>query len=175
MKRLFKRVILGLVVGSLLACSSLPEWQSTPVVAKAADASNQWVDITATPILDRQYAINVGYTAILLRVRNKTNQDVTINWDDTFYLQAGQPNGGFSLEGTLGARLKGFDVILAQETFVMTIYPAVLADSSGISTLSDPRLNWVHRAMPTGENGVDIKLRVGSQEMRQRLTFTISG
>ena len=172
MKRLLHGVILGLVVGGLLACSSLPEWQVTPVAPKA---SNQWVDVTATPILDRQYAINVGYTGILLEVQNKTNQDVTINWDDTFYLQAGQPNGGFSLQGTLGARLKGFDIILAHETYVTTIYPVALADSSGISTLSDPRLNWAHKAMPKGENGIDIQLRVGFQEVRQRLTFMISG
>jgi hypothetical protein len=172
MKTLFYGVILGLVAGSLMACSSLPEWQVTQAAPKA---SNQWVDVTITPVLDRQYGINVGYTGILLEVHNKTNQDVTINWDDTFYLQAGQPNGGFSLQGTLGARLRGFDIILANETYVTTIYPVVLADSSGISTLSDPKLNWVHKAMPTGENGISIKLRVGSEEMREKLTFTISG
>jgi hypothetical protein len=171
-KRLWFGVILGLVVGSMSACSSLPEPRVTSVASKA---SSQWVDVTATPILDRQYGINVGYTGILLEVRNKTNQDVTINWDETFYLQGGQPNGGFSLEGTLGARLKGFDIILAQETFVTTIYPAVLANPSGISTLSDPRLNWAHKPMPMGENGIDVKLRVGTQEVRERLTFKISG
>jgi hypothetical protein len=172
MKTLFYGVILWLVAGILMACSSLPEWQVTQAAPKA---SNQWVDVTITPVLDRQYGINVGYTGILLEVHNKTNQDVTINWDDTFYLQTGQPNGGFSLQGTLGARLRGFDIILANETYVTTIYPVALADSSGISTLSDPRLNWVHKAMPTGENGISIKLRVGSEEMRERLTFTISG
>jgi hypothetical protein len=172
MKKLFKRVILGFLVGSLVACSSLSEWQVTPLSPRA---SNQWVDITVTPILDRQYAMNVGYPGMVLEVRNKTGQDVTINWDDTFYLQAGQPNGGFSLQGTLGARLRGFDIILARETFVTTIYPAVLANPSGISTLSDPKLNWAHKAMPMGENGIEIKLRVGSQEVRERLTFKISG
>jgi hypothetical protein len=171
-KKLFCRVMLGLVIGSLVACSSLPEWRVAPLAPRA---SNQWVDITVTPVLDRQYGINVGYTGIVLEVRNKTHQDVTINWDDTSYLQAGQANGGFSLQGALGARLKGYDIILANETFVTTICPMVLADSSGISTLSDPKLNWVHKAMPKGENGISIKLRAGSEEMREKVTFTISG
>jgi hypothetical protein len=171
-KRSFHRVILGLAGIFLVGCSSLPEWQVTP---PAPNVYTKWVDITVTPILDRQYAINVGYIGVILEVRNKTNQDVTINWDETFYLQAGRPNGGFSLQGTLGARLRGFDIILARETFVTTIYPAVLANPSGISTLSDPKLNWAHRPMPTGENGIDIKLRAGSDEVRQSITFTISG
>ena len=172
MKTLWYGVILGLVVCGLAACASLPEWQVTPLAPKASD---KWVDITITPILDTQYTINVGYMGMVLEVRNKTDQDITINWDDSFYLQAGQPNGGLSLEGTLGARLRGYDVIFARETFVTTVYPSVLANSSSIGTLSDPKLNWVHRPMPRGENGIALKLMVGFEEVRERLTFVITG
>jgi hypothetical protein len=170
-KRTFHRVILGLVGLFVVGCLSLPEWQVTP---SAPDAHTKWVDIKVMPVLDRQYAIDVGYTGMVLEVRNKTNQDITINWDDTFYLQGGHANGGFSLQGTLGARLRGFDILLPRETFVTTIYPAILANPSGISTLTDPKLNWAHKPMPTGENGIDIKLRVGSEDLRERITFRIS-
>ncbi len=172
MKIAFHRVIWGLAIVFSAGCSSLPEWQVTP---PAPNVYTKWVDIAVTPVLDRQYAINVGYTGMILEVRNKTGQDVTINWDETFYLQAGQPNGGFSLEGTLGARLRGFEIILARETFVTTIYPVILANPSGISTLSDPRLNWAHKPMPKGDNGILIKLRVGVEEVRESISFTISG
>jgi hypothetical protein len=171
-RKLFFMMILGLVVVGVAACSSLPEWRVNPI---APGASNQWVDIKVTPVLDRQYGIDVGYTGMVLEVRNKSRQDVTINWDDTYYLQAGQANGGFSLQGTLGARLKGYEIVLANETFVTTLYPSAYADPSGISTLSDPKLNWAHKAMPTGESGISIKLRAGSEEVREKLTFTISG
>jgi hypothetical protein len=170
-KTLLNRVIVGLMVCGLAACASLPEWQVTPLAPKASD---KWVDITVTPMLDKQYSINVGYTGMVLEVRNKTDQDITINWDDSFYLQAGQPNGGFSLEGTLGARLRGYDVIFARETFVVTICPAVLANTSNIGTLSDPKLNWVHRPMPRGENGIDLKVMVGFEGVRERLTFVVT-
>ena len=172
MKKLMNGAILGLVVYCLAACSSMPQWQVTPPVLQA---SNKWVDITVTPILDKRYTIEVGYTGMLLELHNKTNQDVTVNWDETFYLQGGTPNGGFSLQGTTGAKLKGFEIIFARETFVTTIYPSTLVDLSGIGTLTDPKLDYLHKPMPTGENGIDIRVRVGFEDVRQKLTFMISG
>ncbi len=172
MNKLMNAAILGLVVCGLAACSSLPQWQANPSVLKA---SNKWVDITVTPILDKRYTIEVGYTGMFLELHNKTNQDVSINWDETFYLQGGAPNGGFSLQGTTGARLKGYDVVFPNETFVTTIYPSNLVDASSTGTLTDPKLDYLHKPMPKGENGIDIKVRVGFEDVRQKLTFMISG
>jgi hypothetical protein len=171
-KKLMYGVILGLVVCGLAACSSLPQWQATPPVLKA---SNKWVDITVTPILEKRYTIEVGYTGMLLELHNKTGQDLTVNWDETVYLQGGTPNGGFLLQGTSGARLRGYDVIFPHETFVATIYPSTLAQPPGSGTLTDPSLDYLHKPMPAGENGIDIKMRVGFEDARQRLTFMISG
>jgi hypothetical protein len=171
MKRVISLVILGLVVWGLAGCASTPQYQGAPSTQVASDNS---VNLRVTPILDERYGINVGYTGMVLEVRNKTNQDMTINWDETFYLQGGTPNGGFSLGGETGARLRGFDVVFAQETYVKTIYPTILVDTSGIGTLTEPRLDN-HKPMSAGENGIILKLRVGSEDILHRITFTIPG
>lgn len=135
-------------------------------------ASEVLVDVRVTPILEELYGISVGYTGLVLEVHNRTGQDLTLNWDDTFYLQQGTPNGGFSLGGDKGGRLRGFDIIFAHETYVVTIYPTVLTNVGGIGTLTDPRLGN-HKPMPRGEGGIAIKLRVGFEDASRRLAFTV--
>jgi len=171
MKRVMSTVILGLVWWGLAGCASTPQYQGTPSTQVASDSL---VDIKVTLVLDERYGISVGYTGLILEVRNKTAQDITINWDETFYLQGGTPNGGFSLGGATGGRLRGFDVVFAQEKYVKTIYPTILVNTFGSGTLSEPRLDN-HKPMPAGENGILIKLRVGSQDVNQRVAFTIPG
>ena len=184
MKRLINRVVLVLVVCVLAACTSVPQYQGTPSTQAASDnvvdvkvtpqtTSDIVVDVRVTPILEERYGISVGYTGILLEVRNRTSQDLTINWDETLYLEGGTPNGGFSLGGATGGKLRGFDIIFAHETYVTTIYPTVLTNTAGIGTLTEPKFGD-HKPMPKGENGIALKLRVGFEDMSRRLTFTIS-
>jgi hypothetical protein len=171
MKKLVIGVILGLLVSGMLAYAGPSQWQVAPPTQRA---SNQWVDISATPVLEERYTITVGYTGMVLEVRNKTNQSVMINWDETFYLMAGVSNGGFTLKGEQGAQHRGFDIIFSGETFVKTIYPITLVTSSDISRLSDIQFDWMHKPMPTGENGIDIKLRVGFEAFSEKLIFVVS-
>ncbi len=172
MRKLAFGIVLGLLVGVLAAYAHQPLWQVSPSVQKA---SNKWVDISVTPVLEERYTMSVGFTGMVLEVRNKTNQEVMINWDETFYLRAGEPKGGFAVKGEKSAQHKGFDIIFSGETYVKTIYPVALSGSSTISRLSEPQFDWMHKPMPNGENGIDIKLRVGQEALREKLTFTISG
>jgi hypothetical protein len=172
MKKLVTGLLLVLLANGMLAHADLPEWQVTPSVQKVSTKS---VDITVTPILTERYGIEVGYTGMLLEVQNKTNRDVVINWGETFYLMAGVPNGGFTLKGAQGTPQKGFDIILSGETYVKTIYPVALLNVGDISRLSDLQLDSMHKPMPIGENGIDIKVRVGFEAVQEKLTFKVSG
>ena len=171
MNKLMTTMILGLVVWGLAGCASTPQYEGTPSTQMV---SGDVVDIRVTPILDERYGISVGYTGMVLEVRNKSNGNITINWDETVYLQGGTPNGGFSLEGAAGARLRGFDVVFSHETYVTSIYPTQLLAGSSIGTLTEPRLGN-HKPMPAGENGIVLKLRAGSEDFYRRITFNISG
>jgi len=179
------RAVLVLAVFGLAACASPPEYQGPLFSQRTSDnvveakttpqtTADKVVEVKVTPILDERYGISVGYTGILLEVRNRTAQDLTINWDETLYLQGGAPTGGFSLGGARGGRLRGFDIIFAHETYVVTIYPTLLTNIAGIGTLTEPKLGD-HKAMPKGENGIAIKLRLGFEDMSRTLTFTIPG
>jgi hypothetical protein len=171
MKKLAIGVILGLLVSVVLAYAGPSNWQANPPVQRA---SNKWVDIAVTPVLQERYSLTVGYTGMVLEVRNKANQSLLINWDETFYLMAGAPNGGFTLKEEQGKPHKGFDIIFSGETFVKTIYPVTLLTASDISRLTDIQLDSMHKPMPTGENGIDIKLRVGFEAFNEKLTFVVS-
>jgi hypothetical protein len=171
MKKLIIGVILGILFSGALAHAELTQWQVNPPVQRA---SNKWVDIAVTPILEERYTLAVGYTGMVLEVRNKAEQSVLINWDETFYLMAGAQNGGFTLKGERGSPHRGFDIVFSGETFVRTIYPMTLVAASDISRLTDIQLDWLHRPMPTGDNGIDIKLRVGFEAFSEKLTFVVS-
>jgi hypothetical protein len=172
MKKLVIGLLLVLLTNGMLAHADLPEWQVSPSVQKA---STKWIDITVTPVLTERYGIEVGYTGMVLEVRNKSNQDVMINWDETFYLMAGVRNGGFTLKGAQGKPHRGFDIVLSGETFVKTVYPVALLNIGDISRLSDLQLDYMNKPMPIGENGIDIKVRVGFEAVQEKLTFKISG
>jgi len=61
------------------------------------------------------------------------------------------------------------DVIFAGSTFSKTIWPSNLVHFSGGRYAS-----WMHENMPAGENGVYLTIKVGGEEIRDKLTVLIS-
>ena len=112
-------------------------------------------------------ATSYSYQAFVLIIENKTDKDIDLIWDRTYYLQNGQTNGGFLFEGVIirdRNLSKPPDIIFPQKTFRKTIYPNVLASFDKY---------WYYDTLPNGENGIYLSLKSQNVEIREKLTVNI--
>jgi len=106
-----------------------------------------------------------GYTAFNLTIRNKSSNDIEIDWNRTLFIMGGQTYGGFMFAGVLYKdrnNPKQPDVIFSGSEFRKTIYPNDLVDFL--------YRQWRHYAMPEGDNGVYLSLKIKENVVREKIT-----
>lgn len=111
--------------------------------------------------------------AFSLTVENKTDKDIEIDWNRTLYISNGRTSGGFMFEGVVYRdrnNPKPPDIIFAKSSFTKEIMPNNLVDFS----TSQYSGGWRHEQMPTGENGVYLTIKVGGEEIKEKLTINIT-
>jgi hypothetical protein len=111
-----------------------------------------------------------SYTAFILTIENKTDNDIDLIWDRTYYLNEGKTSGGFMFEGIIYRdrnNPKPPDVVFPKIKFQKTIMPNILA------AFSARGVGWYYNAMPNGENGIYVTLIVNGKEVREKLTVDI--
>jgi uncharacterized protein YxeA len=121
------------------------------------------------PYLDFQLK-TVDYLSYDLTVTNKTNQDVEIIWDKTMYIEENNTtNDGFMFGDETFLedrdRHRKPTIVFAKNSMKKTLYPACLAFF---------RRGWSHYYLPSGKSGVYIVVKVGDEEVKQRLYINIS-
>ncbi len=113
---------------------------------------------------------NGGYKAIELDIRNKTNDNLQVDWNKTYYFRDGQTDGGFMMEGT-GYRERNRprppDMIPANGTFSKTIWPNNLV-------LEGSSRGWDHSDLPLGENGIFLTVRTQTGEVSEKISFYLT-
>jgi hypothetical protein len=113
----------------------------------------------------------IGYTNInaseqalngfFLKIKNKTDKDIKIIWDETFFLNNGNTDGRFMFEG-----VKYIDrdksnlptIILAKSRFVELIYPNSKVSFENNSFLKI--YEWIHKEIEELDSPVGIYLTV---------------
>jgi hypothetical protein len=155
-------MIAGVVFAS--ACAS-PEWKSDPEVATV---DNEFLTVSIRPVCHEW----IGCNSFVLRIVNKTEKDIEVNWNRTLYIRNGQTSGGFMFEGVIFAdrnNNKPPDVIFKQVPFTKVIWP------SNLVTLDRSPTGWRHIGMPNGRNGLYLTVVVSGKEINQRVELTIYG
>jgi len=110
-----------------------------------------------------------GCVGFHLTINNKTEDDIEIDWNKTLFIRQGQTAGGFTFEGIAYRdrnEPKNPDVVFAGSSWSKLIVPSVLVQWTGRS--------WIHNPMPAGDNGVYLHLRMGGEEVVQRVTLAMS-
>ena len=156
-----KLAVVFFIVFLFSGCSRAP-WviKSDPLVQKI---DNKLYTIDFTP----SDADSYGYRAFSLTIENKTDKDIELNWDRTFYLQGGQTKGGFLFEGIFLRDMnapKPPDILFPKKTFSKTIFPNALATFNKY---------WRHDPLPNGENGIYLSLIIENAELREKLTVNV--
>lgn len=111
-------------------------------------------------------------TAFSLTIENKTNKNIEIDWNKTLYILNGRTSGGFMFEGIVFRdrnNPKPPDIVFANKSFTKTIYPNNL-----VSFTSGRGGGWEHDGMPSGENGVYLTVKIGNEEISEKITLYIS-
>ncbi len=160
-KKLYMCVFLSFVL-VVVACASKNLWKSMPNMKQA---SNEYFDATISPI----YIFN-AYKGFILTLDNKTPDSIEVDWSNTFYVYAGQKEGGFWFEGIpYKDRKKPVppDTITGV-MFTKEIYPDKLI------TLSQIAGAYVHEEMKPGENGVQLTVKVDGKPISETLTLNFS-
>ena len=156
-------IIFSIVITfSIIGCATGPKftWKLDPHI-KSVDNESFSASITPTAYDD----IWNGYTAFNLTIRNKTPDDIEIDWNKTLFIMGGQTYGGFMFAGVLYKdrnNSKQPDVIFSGSEFRKTIYPNDLVDFL--------YRQWRHYAMPEGDNGVYLSLKIKDNTVREKIT-----
>ncbi len=160
-KKMYMCVFLSFVL-VVVACASKNLWKSKPNLQQV---SNEYFVATISPI----YIFN-AYKGFCLQIHNKTPDSLEVDWSNTFYVYAGQKEGGFWFEG-IPYKDKKKPVppdTITGVIFTKEIYPEKLI------TLSQMAGAYVHEEMKPGENGVQLSVKVDGKPISETLTLTFS-
>jgi hypothetical protein len=148
-----------------LGCASQSKraWKSEP---NTRQIENEYFYAAISPIF-----MFDGYKGFLLTIHSKTAKSIEIQWNKTFYLHDGQRNGDFMPEGVPYSEIrksKPSDIITQDRLYQKEIFPSKLAEMSSMAKA------WIRNPMKPGENGVELTVKVGRQEMTEKLTLIFS-
>lgn len=145
---------------------SMPGCAST--IVSISDPKYQFIDndlyyVSITPIRSRDY-----HYAFRLIVKNKTSEELEIDWDKTFYLNDEEPVSSFMFDG-IAYNDRGLSIprekIKANDIFIRTIWPNALVDR---------KKDWFHQPLEEGRHGIEITLIVNKKQVcKERLLLNI--
>ena len=136
------------------------------IKAPPVTTSNAVFEAKLTPVCSN------GCTSFILSIRNLSDKDIELDWNKTLFIANGTTSGGFMFEGVLYRdrnNQKAPDMIFAKGTFTKAIYPNNLVEYR-----SGQYGGWDHTSMGTGENGVYLTVKVGNEEIKEKITTNIS-
>lgn len=107
----------------------------------------------------------------ILGIRNKTNDEILIPWENIYFLERGQAKGGFMTEGvTYSKRQEPRQpiLVLPKSVTTLTIWPNDYVFNNSV-------VGWAHEAMGNGEYGVYINAKVAGKNKKIKLIIKIQG
>jgi len=163
-----------LVLTMLTACAPAKgarDWASIPPVRTEETRS---FDVRFEPLKkDKRF-----FVSFRLNIRNKTDRDLTIDWNKTRYLHNGRPNGVFVFRGIDPASIKNAipsETIAPKTTFSREIFPAHLVAFTPMreEVLNKKGEGLFPGPLPAGENGISLVVQQDGKEMVQELSVEI--
>lgn len=161
MKRSF--VVLWVVVFLCVGCASSTHYEFSFDESKSSVKTKYYVAKIAIRSTRGLYPMN----SYKLDITNLSDKDIEIDWNKTQFIINGQTHGGFMFEGiryVAREDVKNPSFILNKSSFSEFIYPNYL--------VSYYLKSWWNTTIPDGETGVLLTLKIGNQEVREKLFIT---
>lgn len=153
-----KKITLLLILITLVTLAGCGQWKVVPFTLN----NNPHYDINMTTL---------DFCSYHLTVANKTNSNLEIIWERTFYIDPSNVTNGFLMfDQELSAidTLKGSRypiIIFPNEKMEKDFYPVTLAYLR--------KITWVHNFLPEGRTGVYLTLKLNGRELNHRLYIDI--
>jgi phospholipid-binding lipoprotein MlaA len=108
---------------------------------------------------------------------NKTDQELSLDWENSYYLLNGRRNGLFLWEGVTWDSLKEIRsqplvLVAPGSTFTKVIFPAALVGRASPTTPGG--VQYIQGALPEGENGIELVVREDGKVISEKMVVIIS-
>lgn len=119
------------------------------------------------------------FDSFRLRVINKTQKDLEIDWNKTRYLYNGRDIGVFVFKGINPENIKNLtippDIIPAGQSFTKSISPLKLLAREPIITGKGAKAGKItFGPIPTGENGIFLFIKQNGNTIKEKMTVKIT-
>jgi len=162
MKRLIYSFGILLILIGLTGCAGV--YYSVPVKTNISN-ENKYFIATIKPTNPSMVA---GYSAFILNIKNKTDKDLEVDWNKTYYIKNGQSKGTFMFEGIIFRdrnQPKAPDVVFANSEFSKLIFPN--------NYVHYDKYGWTHWGTGTGKQGVYLTINVDGKAVKQRIIIDV--
>ena len=113
-----------------------------------------------------------GCKSFNLTVTNKTDKNLELDWNKTFYIRHGQKTGGFMFEGVTYKdrhNARSPDIIPPGDELSARVWPNDL-----VCYVIGKNGGWQKKPMPMGENGVCLTVKIEDKEVSEELSVSLS-
>lgn len=155
---------------TLTGCAGVEVYSSNPEVQRV---SNDYFTAEIRPQLKEGQSF---FAAFRFVITNKTDKELKIDWENTFYLLNGRRNGPFLWEGVNWDELKEMKSrplvpVAAGDTISTVIFPARLVGRG--TARSHGGVQYTRGALPAGENGILLIVRQNGKVVREKMVVSI--
>lgn len=169
LKRFTFYIILIGLIGTINSCVTTNKtWISEPAFETAVNTS---LDIRFEPLKDG----DGFYVKFRLDIKNKTGDDIKIDWNKTHYLYNGRINGLFVFKDINPEDIKNLsipvDIISAGSSFSKVISPYKMIARAPIR--DDAGKGIFPGILPNGENGISLVARHNNEKIVEKLSIII--
>ena len=154
----------------LTGCAGVEIYTSNPMVQRV---TNEYFTAELEPQLKPGQNFFATFRFVLT---NRTNKELQIDWENTYYLLNGRRNGRFLWEGVTWdglkeIRSKPLIPVAPGDTFTSIIFPKNLVGRG--SAMATGGVQYTQGALPEGENGILLIIRQNGMVLREKMVISI--
>ena len=158
------------LVFALAACAGVEVYTSNPEVQRV---SNDYFTAELEPQLKPGQTFFATFRFVLT---NRTNKELQIDWENSYYFLNGRRNGRFLWEGVTWdglkeIRSKPLIPVAAGDTITGVIFPKKLVGRS--SAMTRGTVQYTQGPLPEGENGILLIVRINGKVLQKKMVVDI--
>lgn len=164
--------ILFAAIGLMIGCATVKIWSSDP---SAQTVSNDAFEASFEPLLKEGQKF---YDRFQLRLKNNTNGQLVIDWQNSRYLHAGRENGRFIFKGVTPENINNLpsDTVAPGEAIIKTVAPERLIGIERIMSRAHQPGEGGFRAslIPAGEHGILLIVKQDQKTISEKILLKIT-